>query len=83
MRGTSSVRRSKVKNRHRKIRMVGLDCPDSILPRVGFGVGFWCGRRKAEKAKSLQSLGIAGFFMELLSRFELLTSSLPMTCSTY
>ena len=37
----------------------------------------FCGQVKSRKTKTLESVGIQGFLMELLGRFELPTSSLP------
>ena len=52
-------------------------------PRVGFCVGFWGGQHIAQKEESLKLVGVPGFFMELLARFELATSSLPRMRSVY
>ena len=40
-------------------------------------------RSFAEKEKNLETITISRFFMELLGRFELPTSSLPRMRSTY
>ena len=51
--------------------------PVSVSVSV-FGVGgIW-----HKKEESLKLVGVPGFFMELLARFELATSSLPRMRST-
>ena len=50
--------------------------------RVGFGVGFCEYRYIVQKEESLKLVGVPGFFLELLARFELATSSLPRMRST-
>ena len=46
--------------------------PVSVLVSVSVVVGI-----QHTKEESLKSVGISGFLMELLARFELATSSLP------
>ena len=40
---------------------------------------FGLGSIQYKKEESLKLVGVPGFFMELLARFELATSSLPIT----
>jgi len=42
-------------------------------------VGFCGSRKTGKKEESLKPIGVSGYFMELLARFELATSSLPST----
>ncbi len=43
---------------------------------------FRVGITRREKEESLKLVGVSGFFLELLARFELATSSLPRMRST-
>ena len=56
---------------------VPLNIPVSVLVSV-FGVG----SIECKKEESLKLVGVPGFFLELLARFELATSSLPRMRST-
>ena len=47
---------------------------------LGAGLAFFGG--ESEKRKNPETIEISGFFMELLTRFELVTSSLPRMRST-
>ena len=53
----------------------------SVLVSVSVSV-FGLGSIQRKKEESLKSVGIPGFFLELLARFELATSSLPRMRST-
>ena len=53
-------------------------CPVSVLVSV-----FVIGAIPGKKEESLKPVRVLGFFVELLTRFELVTSSLPRMRSTY
>ena len=56
---------------------VPLNIPVSVLVSVFEVDTIW-----GKKEESLKLVGVPGFFMELLARFELATSSLPRMRST-